>query len=618
MEEQNIILFVFANKEIPGRVTGKTPNGSVFVKPLIDRIPLQDGGFATEFFARARDAGGAEEGEFITFFWSQPGERGLHPTTKQPDKPVAQNVRVVSEAIAYNLIDEILVLVSNHEKEDLQNQKKLHEIQLEQCQLGLDIEYKAKQDLLSVEIQELEKKSQQISLDRDNLEYEQSKIEQKRDSLEKKEKEVFRIKEEINRYTALLPLIENNIQSTNILPVSTHDNSDLKSENLGNYWSLMLASRGLILPESIKISYLIAIITALCSGSIVLLNGTVGVGKTSIIQKSAEALGGKAEIIPIRPSWLDPSDLLGFFDPISEVFRPSSFTTALKKAYKDPDRIFLICLDELNLAKIENYGADLLSTIEYSKSQVNRDIEGSKLSLYSEDIQTVLWGKLMLLNSIQNHTPDQLLLIKKLERLNDTPAKLEIPQNLVLIGTLNSDETTYDLSPKAIDRSYVITYPPADLRLEGEQFIEDIQMGYLSVGKIQSEIKYCVEQIQGTGDLADTWRKDWNRIIDWNERYLINKIGIPVGYRIKREYQIFFAVAHSLGITDENHCLGYFIFTKLLPRISFIKNDERETLCQEWIKEIREEYSMGGEIYILDQIDEQISESQRRNVRYWG
>lgn len=148
--------------------------------------------------------------------------------------------------------------------------------------------------------------------------------------------------------------------------------------------------------------------------------------------------------------------------------------------------------------------------------------------------------------------------------------------------------------------------------------IENIRTGYLSVSKIQSEIKYYVEQIKVTGELADTWRKDWNQIIDWNERYLINKIGIPVGYRIKREYQTFFAVAHSLGITDKNYCLGYFIFTKLLPRISFIKNGERETLCQEWINEIREEYLMGGEKYILDQIYEQISDGQRRNVRYWG
>jgi RNA-directed DNA polymerase len=260
--------------------------------------------------------------------------------------------------------------------------------------------------------------------------------------------------------------------------------------------------------------------------------------------------------------------------------------------------------------------------MEYSRNQVNPDSEVSRLSLYSEEIQTVLWGKLMLFDSIQAPTPEQLSLIKRLEKLNDTPGKLEIPPNLVLIGTLNSDETTYDLSPKVIDRAYAITYPPANLRVKTDRFINgSVITGDLHVNKIQVEVKHYIEQIQGKGELADTWQNDWGKIIDWNERYLINiinRIGIPIGHRIKREYQVFFAVAHTLGIIKENHCLGYFVFTKLLPRISFIKNGVRESLCQEWMNEIRQEYSMGGESYILDQIDDQISDTQRRNVRYWG
>ena len=156
-------------------------------------------------------------------------------------------------------------------------------------------------------------------------------------------------------------------------------------------WMEMLESKHQILPESIAIGYLVSTITALCSGSMVLLNGTVGVGKSSIVSKSAELLGGNSEIIPIRPSWLDPSDLLGFFDPLSETFRPSSFTTALKTAAKYPDRPFFICLDELNLAKIENYGADLLSTLEYSKNQAEAEGKKRNLSLYSQDIERHLW-----------------------------------------------------------------------------------------------------------------------------------------------------------------------------------------------------------------------------------
>jgi hypothetical protein len=327
MEEQSIILLVFANKEIPGQVTGKTPNGSLFIEPLIDRIPLLDGGFATDFFASMRDAGNAEKGDFITFLWNNPGERGIDPTTKQPDKPSAKNVKVVSKEAAYLFIEEILNLISNHEKEELQKQLESDKLYFKQQQLHLEEEYQVKNEVLNTKIQDADRKIYELEQERLAIKSQEKFFSEEWRDLKEKEKELDRVKQEINRYTALLPLIENK----HSLPISISDTNDLKSEDIGTYWCEMLVSRGLILPESIAISYLIAIVTALCSGSTVLLNGSVGVGKTSIIHKSAEALGGKAEIIPIRPSWIDPSDLLGFFDPIGEVFRPSSFTTALSQ-----------------------------------------------------------------------------------------------------------------------------------------------------------------------------------------------------------------------------------------------------------------------------------------------
>jgi RNA-directed DNA polymerase len=387
---------------------------------------------------------------------------------------------------------------------------------------------------------------------------------------------------------------------------------------------------------SIAIGYLVSTITALCSGSMVLLNGTVGVGKSSIISKSAELLGGNSEIIPIRPSWLDPSDLLGFFDPLSETFRPSSFTTALKTAAKYPDRPFFICLDELNLAKIENYGADLLSTLEYSKNQVEVESNKRNLSLYSQDIERHLWEKLKLLKAEENVSIEQKLLIAQLDRtLSTMPSECEIPQNLILVGTLNSDETTYDLSPKAIDRSYVITYPPADFKAilsKGKTNISE----QLSITQFREKVSKCMNCMdEGTKflpafiiDSTDIssrinydWKKDWKQIIRWNDNY-ISQIGIPLGYRVKRDYQIFFAVSHCLGIMKDNpkRCLSYFILSKLLPRISFFKDKDRklETLCQQWIDEIRADYLIGGESYILEELERQISDNGRRNVRYWG
>lgn len=616
MEEQNIILFVLANKEIPGIVISKKGNGSLVIDPLISRIPLQDGKFAEKFFAPATysDMNNIMEGVFVTFIWNKPGERGIDPITQKPADPIATSIRVVSKEDAWKLVDEITLLVSKKEREDWLEQQNLHRQELETQRTTIEQENQVRQDFLIAKSEQLEQERQKINLDRN--------------SLAEKRQELVEIKREINCYTAILPLIENSNQAKNILPSSIPKTIDVgfdylinleEPEDLGDRWHTILASKDLILPESIATSYLIAMISALYSGSIILLNGTVGIGKSSIIKKSAEALGGKAEIIPVRTSWLDPSDLLGFFDPIAETFRPSTFTTALKNANNFSDRPFLICLDELNLSRIENYGADLLSTLEYSKSQSKEDDEKRTLSLYSRDIETDLWQKLELLSKLDHPNIEQQLLIVKLRHiLSHVRSECEIPQNLVLIGTLNSDETTYDLSPKVIDRAYVITYPPANLRLEsknipgGEIFGEQ-----LSVRNLQTKVQYCIEQIKKSDELGDTWREDWEQIIKWNEQY-VTELGIPIGYRVRREYQIFFAVSHCLGIRNENHCLAYFIFTKLLPRLSFFKNGKCETLCQQWIDEIREDYSMGGENYVLVQIEKQILDSGRRNVRYWG
>jgi uncharacterized protein YneR len=628
MQEQNIILFVLANKEIPGTVISKKASGSLVIEPLVSRIPLQDGEFVKKFFAPAIYSGinNINEGTHVTFIWDKPGERGIDPITKKQADPIATNIRVISREDAWKLVDEITILVSKKEREDWLEYQDLQKREIEICRARMEEDNQTAQSMLTSQTNQLEQERQKITEDRNCLDNDYKFLQEKR-------KELVRVKQEINRYTALIPLIESGSQEINISPISIPKTIDLEPEELGDNWHKMLASRGLRLPESITASYLISIITALYSGSIVLLNGNVGVGKTSIISKSAELLGGKAEIIPIRPSWLDPSDLLGFFDPLAETFRPSSFTSALKQADNYIDRPFLICLDELNLSRIENYGSDLLSTLKYSKNHTEIEGENRKLSLYSEEVETELWQKLYFLKNIDNPNVEQQLLIQKLQKLNNTPANLEIPKNLVLIGTLNSDETTYDLSPKVIDRAYVITYPPANLELPPWLYDEPgIQEEQLSVSMLQTKVKNCINQIEEMvirggfesqsnllEKLAFNWSEDWKQIIKWNKQY-ISELGIPVGHRIKREYQIFFSVSHCLGINSNNskHCLAYFTFTKLLPRLSFFEKGKRKENCQKWIDEIRADYFMGGEDYILDEIEDQISEKERLHVRYWG
>lgn len=81
---------------------------------------------------------------------------------------------------------------------------------------------------------------------------------------------------------------------------------------------------------------------------------------------------------------------------------------------------------------------------------------------------TELWAEVELLDAEEKLDSKQTQRLRRLKNLlKDYRSNFPIPRNLVLLGTLNADETTYDLSPKVIDRSFVITYPPADLTGEG-------------------------------------------------------------------------------------------------------------------------------------------------------
>jgi hypothetical protein len=390
-------------------------------------------------------------------------------------------------------------------------------------------------------------------------------------------------------------------------------------ENLKKQWKDGLSQSKLFLPDNLATSYLLSLISGFYSGSLILLNGSVGVGKTSLVKHSANFIGGKHEIIPVRPAWLDPSDLLGFFDPIHEIFRPSPFLTALKDAEKNSDCLYLVCLDELNLAKIENYGADLLSVLEYSRNHQSDSNEQQRgLTLYSTSLVEMIWEEVNdNLEPVQDkpasqQAPSDKKLVQRKNNLCQYPPNFTVPNNLVLLGTLNSDETTYELSPKVIDRSYVVSYPLANLdNLDNSDIKNIFESGNLETTKIPiSALNKEIKQRIG----HSTKDKYWQTIKVWNKEYL-SELGIPLGYRAARDYAIFSAVGDLIGLTQDD-CIGHFLFTKILPRIFFdSSNDDKVNKCREWLDEL-EEYKKFDSGDNLKRLQKQL-DYNRGFVRYW-
>ena len=170
----------------------------------------------------------------------------------------------------------------------------------------------------------------------------------------------------------------------------------------------------------------------------VILPGVSGTGKTLLARQYARAVHGIRSldapdpllfICPVRPEWTDPSGLTGYFDVLQNRYVVPPFLEALLVATAYPDAPVFVVLDEMNLARVEYYLADVLSGIE----------SRHPLVLHSSSVP------------LEGSTGGEI------------PSRLNLPSNLFLIGTINVDETTNPLSDKVLDRAVVIDMSAVDL-----------------------------------------------------------------------------------------------------------------------------------------------------------
>lgn len=188
--------------------------------------------------------------------------------------------------------------------------------------------------------------------------------------------------------------------------------------------------------------------TCIKSGNLVILSGLSGTGKSRIVNMYANAIGIKTSetdnrllFIPVRPSWNDDSDLLGYVDLVHMVYRPadSGFVDFLVKAQKDKNKnnIYLVCFDEMNLARVEHYFSQFLSLLE-------KPVQERNLQLYDEQYSGKLYNS------------------------KDYPSNITIGENVKFIGTVNVDESTYHFSDKVLDRANVIELNVLDFSVDWE------------------------------------------------------------------------------------------------------------------------------------------------------
>lgn len=210
------------------------------------------------------------------------------------------------------------------------------------------------------------------------------------------------------------------------------------------------------------------VIDALKTKPFVLLAGLSGTGKSRLVKELAymtcprgtgldenAAEPGNYCLVEVKPNWFDSTELLGYYSNLSGRYELTKFVKFVYKAAQNPDVPFFVCLDEMNLAPVEQYFAEYLSVLETRKvvdgkivaSEILPKDVFSNCQLQSETIRG--------LNESDAGKPlysvSDAAIISFLKENG-----LILPENLFIIGTVNVDDTTHPFSRKVIDRAFTI------------------------------------------------------------------------------------------------------------------------------------------------------------------
>ena len=275
-------------------------------------------------------------------------------------------------------------------------------------------------------------------------------------------------------------------------------------------------------------------IAGLAATKLLILQGISGTGKTSLPYVMGKFFKNDSTIASVQPSWRDRNELFGYFNEFTKKFNE---TEVLRRIYDAGynDDINIIILDEMNIARVEYYFAEMLSVLEMPDPNE--------------------W-KIELVPSSWKNDPARL-----------DGGNLKIPQNVWYVGTINNDDSTFSVSDKVYDRAFVI-----NLDNKGVPFDAPATSGErISYGAVE-ELYDEAERDHAVG--ADTLDK-----IAKLDNYVIDKFRIAFGNRIMKQLKRFVPVYVACG-GMELEGVDYILATKVFRKfeslnLSLIRDEIR-------------------------------------------
>lgn len=314
-------------------------------------------------------------------------------------------------------------------------------------------------------------------------------------------------------------------------------------------------------------------LTALRTKPFMLLAGISGTGKSRIVRKLAQATTTQEyeneenrwkdnhpenfELIQVKPNWHNSMDVVGFYSNISKKYEFTPFVEFIVKAWQHKDTPYFLCLDEMNLAPVEEYFAEFLSAIESRSTDENGEyITDPIIKPFKKFGKDVCEAMLKHLLGEAHHTESNPLAVQLSEK------GLTLPPNLMVMGTVNMDETTFSFSRKVLDRAMSVEMNEVNydkfLSGESEQFPLLTGMNELLVNRPQraADVKEEIES-----DKVIAYLKAVNTLME----------GTPfkLGYRAANEAMLYVAACKKFAGSAYAlaKALDEFTLMKILSRI---------------------------------------------------
>lgn len=268
------------------------------------------------------------------------------------------------------------------------------------------------------------------------------------------------------------------------------------------------------------------------ASKLLILEGISGTGKTSLPYSFSRYLSNPSTIVSVQPSFRDRTELLGYFNEFSKRFNETEFLRALYEANYRPDPT-LIVLDEMNLARIEYYFAEMLSVLEMP----NKDE-------WVLDLVPTAWDG---------------------DPVKMDGGKIHVADSTWFIGTANNDDSTFTITDKVYDRAM-----PIELNERADAFECEVQP---HCNVTAEHLEYLFQKAQVDYPISDELMDKMQKL----DNYLITRFKLSFGNRIMKQLYDFIPVYVACGGTELGG-MDYIVARKVLKKfesmnVTFVRDE---------------------------------------------